>query len=100
MPDRILKIVRSPAKGKKYRAVIRRDGGLVSVDFGAKGYEQFRDSTGLGLYSKSDHGDRARRRDYFSRHSGVPTKTEAMKVENRRSPGVWTAKKLSHRFLW
>lgn len=100
MRERLVRIEKSPNAKKKYRAVIQRAGREFSVDFGARGYSQFRDSTGLGIYSRLDHGNRARRRNYFMRHSGVPTKAAAMRVENAKSPGKWTPKKLSHKYLW
>lgn len=100
MRDRILSIQRSPKKDKKYRAIVQRGEKKVPIDFGGKGYEQYKDSTGKGYYTKYNHGDKTRRRDYFMRHSGVPTKAEAMKVENRKNPGKWTPKKLAHKYLW
>ena len=57
-------------RGAKYGAVIRtHDGHTRRLYFGARGYGQFRDSTGEGLYSHMDHGDPKRRAAYFSRHS-------------------------------
>ena len=100
MRDKIIKLVRSPDPKKKYRAIIQRGDRRVSVDFGGRGYEQYKDSTGKGFYTRKNHGDKSRRRNYFLRHSGVPTKTEALKVENKKNPGVWTARKLSHKYLW
>jgi hypothetical protein len=55
---------------KKYNAVIqnKQTGRVVKIPFGDSRYEQYKDSTGLGLWSHKDHGDRVRRRAYESRH--------------------------------
>ena len=89
-------------KGKKYTAVIRtHEGHTRRINFGARGYEQFRDSTGMRLYSYNDHGDPKRRAAYFSRHSGGLTdKQSAIQREIELSGGLYNAKILSHKFLW
>jgi len=95
--EKIVKIEKSRAKGKKYVAFVSDGKTTRRVNFGALGYEQFKDSTKLKLYSKLDHNDPKRRENYFMRHSGVPTKQEALKKEKG---AVITAKYLSHKFLW
>jgi hypothetical protein len=94
-------IARSKRAGKKYAAVVAGPGGRRRVvHFGAKGYEQFKDSTPLHAYANRDHGDRRRRERYFVRHSGVRNKQEAIRKELAASNGRLTPKLLSHRFLW
>ena len=60
---------RNPAK--KYDAILRKkdNGKLVRVPFGQIGYEQYKDSA-LGLYKNDDHHDKARLKQYRSRHAG------------------------------
>ena len=70
------------------------------IHFGASDYEQFKDSTGVGKYSSKNHGDSKRRKSYFLRHSGVQFKKDAVKKEVKKSNGKYTAKILSHLFLW
>ena len=55
---------------KKYNAVLRniRTGRQVRIPFGDTRYEQYKDNTGLGLWSHKDHGDEKRKRAYWSRH--------------------------------
>lgn len=57
--------------GKKYTVFYRNknNGKEGKVSFGSttKKYAQFKDSTGLGLYSKQDHGDIERRVNYWKR---------------------------------
>ena len=63
---------RSHLPAKKYNAVLRNraTGREVRVPFGARAYEQYKDRVPLGLYKHLDHGDKARRANYVSRHSG------------------------------
>ena len=83
---------KSKRKGKKYDAILqnKKTKREVRVPFGAIGYEQFRDSTGKGLYTKDNHMDKNRKRNYRSRHS-----KEIPSFKNFYSPG-W----FSMRFLW
>ncbi len=71
-----------------------------AIHFGDTRYQQYQDSTGLGLYSHLDHNDERRRAMYFLRHSGVDNKKEALKIELRNSRGKMNSKILSHKFLW
>ena len=98
--ESILWIEVSRARNKKYCAVVhsRRTGRTRRVNFGDARYAQYRDQARLRAYAKKDHNDPARRRSYFKRHSGVSTKTAALRKERAR--GVITAKLLSHTYLW
>ena len=100
MQETIVKIEKSKAKGKKYAAIVRNKQTRKTrrINFGASSYGQFRDSTPLRLYSAKNHGDKKRRANYFSRHSGVATKAAAVRKEKRS--GRYTAKLLSHIYLW
>ena len=57
---------KSKAKGKKYAAILP-DG--KRVNFGALGYEHYKDRTPLKLYSHLDHNDSERRKRYYERHN-------------------------------
>ena len=37
---------------------------------------------------------------YFARHSGVKNRTQAIKLEKKKSKGCYNAKILSHVYLW
>jgi hypothetical protein len=82
---------RSHVRGKKYDAILRnkRDPARSKkrVPFGAVGYEQFKDSTGKGFYSRVNHGDPKRRRNYRTRHRG----------ENKRK---FSSGYFSWKYLW
>jgi len=74
---------------KKYNAVIqnRQTGRTVKIPFGDSRYEQFKDSTGLGLWSHKDHGDYTRRQAYQERNGKI----------NR---GDFSPAYFSWRYLW
>ena len=102
MKEIIISFEKSKIYGKKYTAIIKNleTGRVHRIHFGGDGYEQFEDSTPNKLYSNVDHGDIKRRENYFSRHSGVKTKREAVIKELHKSLGHYNAKILSHIYLW
>ena len=100
MKEKIIALHKGSGK-KKYRAdIVDGDGKKRSISFGSSSYEHFKDSTGKGFWSSKNHGDAKRRRSYFSRHSGVPTKSAALAKEIKSSGGRFNAKILAHKFLW
>ncbi len=77
----------SPLKTKKYRVWFKsKDGKLHKVDFGAKGYAQYRDRSPLKAYAHLDHNDKQRRDRYYARH-------------NINYP-IGSADYMSKKFLW
>lgn len=74
---------------KKYNAVLRNKstGRELRVPFGAIGYEQYEDTTGVGAYSKFDHLDDNRRANYINRHASDKNKP-------------YSASWFSRRYLW
>lgn len=98
--EKIIKFERGP-RDKKYTATVRsKDGSIRKIHFGAKGYQQYRDSTPLGLYKSDNHGDFKRMQRYYSRHSGTKSRLEGIKKEIKKSGGLYNAKILSHIYLW
>lgn len=80
---------KSKRKGKKYNAIIvGKDKRMRRIPFGQKGFQHYKDSTGLGLYSHLDHGEVDRKRRYRARH----------KVYIK--PGYYSPGYFSMRFLW
>ena len=67
-----VKFVRSKDPKKKYDAILKnkKTARLSRISFGARGYEQYEDSTGLKLYSAFNHLDDNRKRLYRKRHAG------------------------------
>ena len=70
-----IKFIKSPVKGKKYKAILRnkKTKREVGINFGAikpsgEPYPQYKDKA-LGLYKKYDHGDTKRRENYIKRHA-------------------------------
>lgn len=87
---KIVGIEASPRRGKKYRAHLehKRTRRRVVVDFGAVGYSQYRDSTGLALYADDDHLDETRRARFQTRFRG------------RYDPSCYDATWFSWHYLW
>jgi len=86
---RHIRFERSRTKGKKYDAIIedKVTKRQQRVPFGSDIHEQYRDTTGLKLYSRLDHNDEKRRQSYLARHQKTMTK--------KYSPSWYSA-----RFLW
>jgi len=87
---------KSTRKGKKYMVKV----GDKWIHFGAlkpdgKGYQHYKDSTGLGLYSDLDHLDEARRKRYRERHSKILLKDGTPAYKNKEQPSYF-----SYNFLW
>tara|TARA_R110000868_G_scaffold258901_1_gene516558 strand:- start:3102 stop:3410 length:309 start_codon:yes stop_codon:yes gene_type:complete len=67
-----MRFEKSKKEGKKYDAILTRKGSggrELRVPFGDKDYSQYKDTSGLGLYSHLDHLDSARRTAYKIRHA-------------------------------
>ena len=75
---------------KKYDAILRnkKSGRSVRVPFGDASYAQYKDKTGLGLYSHMNHGDPKRRARYRQRH------------KNDVKPGFYSPGYMSWFYLW
>ena len=86
---RLLRFERSRTKGKKYDAIIEdvKTKRTQRVPFGQIGYAQYFDSTGKKLYSRYDHKDPERRKNYLARHE---------KTRHKKFTPSW----LSATFLW
>lgn len=68
---KFLRFEKSRTHGKKYDAILlnKTTKKEKRVPFGALGYSHYKDKA-LGLYSKSNHLDVARRARYRARHKG------------------------------
>ena len=68
---KLLGFKKSQAKNKKYSALIqhKKNDRVRTINFGSTSHEQFKDSTGLNIYSHLNHGDRERKKKYIARHS-------------------------------
>lgn len=78
------KLKKSTQKNKKYMAVFDYDKSVVH--FGDPLHNQYKDNTGLGLYSHKDHMDKKKRDSYYARHG----------KEAERFSAKWFA----HKYLW
>jgi hypothetical protein len=68
---KFIKFEKSTMKNKKYDALFRNNktGKIKKLSFGDRRYAQYKDSTGLGVYSHLNHGDPHRRSLYHQRHA-------------------------------
>lgn len=68
----LLRFEQSNTKNKKYDAILlnKLTNKEKRIPFGDIRYEQYKDTTGLGLYSKLNHLDLKRREHYRTRHEG------------------------------
>lgn len=94
---RFLRFEKSKKKGKKYTAVLqdKNTEREVKVHFGQKGYEHYKDSTGLGIWSHLNHLDKDRRKRYLQRASGIRDGEGKLTKDNILSPNYW-----SINYLW
>ena len=86
------KFEKSNNKHKKY-SVITPSG--KKIHFGDKRYEQFRDTTGLGLYTKLNHNDKQRQANYCKRAKGIKNKKGQLTYKDKETPNYYSVK-----YLW
>ena len=94
---KFIKFEKSSKKDKKYTAILqnKKTSKQRKIHFGGirkdgEPYSQFKDATGLGVYSKYNSNDKDRRARYRKRHSKeVPSFKD-----------YWTAGLFSYKFLW
>ena len=86
---RFVKFQKSKSRNAKYDAIIEDVKTLrkQTIPFGDNSYQQYRDDTGLKIYSRLDHNDKKRKASYLARHE----KTRYKK---------WSASWFSSVFLW
>ena len=83
---------KSTNKNKKY--MVTTPNGKI-IHFGARDMEQYKDTTGLGLYSHLNHNDKERRRLYLARAKGIKDKNGNLTWNNPESANYYSIK-----FLW
>ena len=65
------------------------------VHFGDSRYQQYKDTTGLNLYSNLNHLDKERRKAYRSRHEKIRTKDGRLAYLDKNQPAYY-----SYHYLW
>lgn len=83
---------KSTNKNKKY--MVTTPNGKI-IHFGARDMEQYKDTTGLGLYSHLNHNDKERRRLYLARAKGIKDKNGNLTWNNPESANYYSVK-----YLW
>lgn len=101
MKEKIVKFKKGPFP-KKYTAIIENNKTQKQrvIHFGDRRYPQFKDRTPLKLYAYKNHGTRKRMQNYYNRHSGTRNRRKAIIKERIVGKGLYTAKILSHEYLW
>ena len=86
---KFLRFEKSNRKNKKYVAILfnKKTKRINKVHFGSSLYEQYKDKTGLKLYSHKDHLDKERRKRYKARHE---------KTRHKKYSASW----FSDKYLW
>lgn len=82
---------KSTRKNKKYDVFYNNKW----ISFGNINFSQYRDSTGLNVYSHLDHNDPKRRAAYRARHSKILLKDGTPAYKNKNQPSYW-----SYYYLW
>ncbi len=87
-PVKLIGFSKSHLENKKYDAILvnKNSKKIKLVPFGSSSHQQYRDSTGLNLYSHLDHLDEKRKENYFKRFGKDAKK--------------YTPKYFSHKYLW
>ena len=79
---------------KNYKYMVKTPSGKW-IHFGNKNFQQFKDSTGLGLYTHLNHGDKERRKRYLARAKGIKDKQGNLTWKNKESSNYYSIK-----YLW
>jgi hypothetical protein len=83
--------MKSVNKNKKYSTIYNGK----TINFGDSKMEQYKDSTGLGLYTSKDHLDPVRRKSYLARAKGIKNAKGELTWKMKSSPNYYSV-----RFLW
>jgi hypothetical protein len=83
---------KSNHKYKKYSVTTPKG---KNIHFGDTRYQQYKDSTGLDMYSHLDHLDKQRRERYLTRAKGIKDKSGKLTWKDPESSNYY-----SIRFLW
>ena len=83
--------MKSGNKSKKYAVFFNGK----TINFGSAIDEQYKDSTGLGLYTSKDHLDPVRRKSYLARAKGIKNAKGELTWKMKSSPNYYSV-----RYLW
>lgn len=82
---------RSKSKNKKYAVTYNNK----TINFGDSNMQQYKDSTGLGLFSSKNHLDPVRRKSYLARAKGIKNKKGELTWKDKASANYYSV-----RYLW
>ncbi len=87
-----MRFSKSTRKGKKYMVVAPNG---KTIHFGSSSMQQYKDTTGLGLYTYLDHNDEKRRASYLARAKGIRNKKGELTYLDKNSANYY-----AYKFLW
>lgn len=82
-------LIESTDELHKYVGLTSLDGKLLTVPFGSKHYEQYKDKA-LGVYKNLDHHDQKRREEYQARHGAIVDKRGVPFKDQKTSSSWWS----------
>ena len=82
---------KSTRPGKKYMVVVNGK----TIHFGDSSSEQYKDTTGLGLYTHLNHNDEKRRASYLARAKGIRNKAGELTWKDKNTSNYFSVK-----YLW
>ena len=86
-----MRFSKSTRPGKKYMVVVNGN----TIHFGDSSMSQYKDTTGLGLYTHLNHNDEKRRASYLARAKGIKNKKGEPTWKDKNSANYYAV-----RFLW
>ena len=87
-----MKFEKSKLKNKKYSVITPKG---KKINFGDKRFQQFKDTTGLGLYSDLDHNDKKRKKNYCKRSGNIKDKKGDLTKNDKESANYY-----ARTYLW
>jgi hypothetical protein len=89
----LYKPFKSKLSGKKYSVYVMRNNKKVLIHFGDSNMQHFKDK--LGVWSKLDHNDKQRRKNFLTRTAGITNKQGEKTANNKNYANYW-----ARRILW
>ena len=86
-----MNLKKSTRPGKKYMVVVNGK----TIHFGSLSNEQYKDTTGLGLYTHLNHNDEKRRASYLARAKGIKNGQGRLTWQDKNSANYFSVK-----YLW
>lgn len=87
---KLYKPFKSSAKFKKYSVYVMKNGIKTLIHFGDSRCNQYKDK--LKFYTKLDHNDKDKRKNYLARAKGISDKNGNLTYKDKNSANYWAIK--------